>query len=139
MTTMREHLTAFHKMAAAHHLAMAKSFHQLGKCMSKSAKSDMKDDDETDPAEVCKSMSDAHVEAGEYHAACAKSLEDDGEHADKVEKGMHNEQDRIVPDRIHRINPTDGLRLAPRTGAPTAPQAPKVAPGLEKFVAVNEE
>ncbi|HXC33933.1 MAG TPA: hypothetical protein VNZ56_15750 [Verrucomicrobiae bacterium] len=121
MTTEKDRLRDTHHKVAAFHTAMAKG--------------------DTEKASEClESMSDdEHATMAEHHLQCCRDLDADGEHAGKVEKGMHNEQDRIVPDRVHRINPTDGLRLAPRTGAPTAPQTPKVAPGLEKFVAVNEE
>lgn len=135
-TTVPQHLHEFHKMAAAHHLALAKAYNRLAECMGKAAKRDMKDGEETESAGVCREVADAHVAAGEYHAEAAKAAKD----LEASEKSMvaDDRNERIVPDGVQRIT-TGSPRLEPRTGAPSAAQLPKVAMGLEKFVEISEE
>lgn len=138
-TTVPQHLHEFHKMAAAHHLALAKAYNRLAECMTKAAKSDMKDGDkdENESAGVCREVADAHVAAGEYHAEAAMGAKE----LDGAEKAMGIDDgrgERIVPDGVQRIIPASP-RMEPRPGAPSAAQLPKVALGLEKFVEISEE
>ena len=75
--SMREHMAAFHKSAAQHHLSASKQHTMLAECFSKLCKS--KGDDNTDTfvaiADGHSALADSHATAAEEHVQQCKECE----------------------------------------------------------------
>ena len=154
MGSVREHLATFHARAGAHSLARAKFHRAMGAhfqklaALSKTAKSEMQDDGDAGAMDLFDSaaaehnqMADECADLGQFHCDCAKSLTGD-ESATQKAMGMGSERTAaLVPDSVSGIAPPEppsNIRAIPRHGAPQLERS-TVAPGLEKFVSVEDD
>ncbi len=100
--TTREHLTAFHKLAAGHHTEMAEQHKKAAGLFSKAA-----NDRDAQMCECHKAMQASHEACAEYHQSMTKSLA-----VEDLAKA-----DQIVPDHVRAINTGfPGVTAVPRAG-----------------------
>jgi hypothetical protein len=123
---LNEHLKKMHTTMATHHLAMAKA-HKAAL-----AKAQAMESDGDGLSEFHKAAMDAHTQAGEYHAQCAKDLSATGKAA-----GMGDNLDDLMPSPISAVVPDAPLvRAVLRPGMQTLPN---VSREFQKLVSVDEE
>jgi hypothetical protein len=127
MSTMREHLSSFHKEMARHHSAVADHFDTLAKCMGK-ASLPIKD-----ATSAIDALSAEHRAISEYHDTAAGACEKAA--ADELTKG-----DQVVPSRISGIAPErPTITAVPRAGARPLPAAAGMHPAFAKLIEPIDE
>lgn len=132
MSTVRQHLAAFHKAAAAHHEAMYGHFSAMSECMTKA---------ESDPA--MKTMGGHYAKVAAEHkshaafhsqqcSACEKSIETDLEKVVPLPTGFSI----ALPD-----NPSATLTAVPRHGQPKidASGRPNVPMEFAKLASIEDD
>lgn len=122
-------LTKTHFVREATHHALVTKCHRAiasgaEKCMSKAAKSDLKNLDLEGLDEFLQvfiethnALGDEHAEMAEHCAKCAKA-------ADEAEKAAADDLNKIVPHRVSAVAPTaPGITMVPRFGSPPLQKA----------------
>lgn len=136
MATVREHLRALHETTARHHERLSK----LHRSMMESQ------EDNSPEYEMHKGLAEAHSDAAADHLECCKSLDaanhsDEGFHIGAAFRNAAEvndlRKDSTAKAAGINFNPTAGLRMVPRAGAPSADGMTKVASGCESFVEVD--
>jgi hypothetical protein len=125
---LSEHLAGFHKHAAAHHETLAKCYGKIAG-VQKSAKSEMKPDEQSSLAECLNKIAETHEAASEYHKAaleeCTKATE-----AGDLEK--RRREDEVEPLRVSAVVPDrPTIQAVPRTGGKPMPVASHVEAPLD--------
>ena len=137
---LSEHLAGFHKMAAAHHDTLAKCYGKIAG-VQKSAKSEMKPDEQTSLAECLNKIAETHAAASEFHTAalqeCTKAIE-----ASDLEK--RRRENAIEPSQISGVAPDrkSEVRAVIRAGGKQMPIAATAHPNgpldFEKLVGLSD-
>lgn len=134
MSTVREHLSTYHKVAADHHEVLAGHFGHLAKCLKKA---DFAADKTVEPDESAhahlQAIADEHAAAAQFHKeaceACMKAASADLEKANQLEP---------FPRGLATVTPTvPHLRAVPRAGA--APLGTPVAEHLKSVIGSTED
>lgn len=116
MSTMREHMAAFHKSAAQHHLDASKQHAMLAECFGKLNGDDA--DTFRKIADGHSALADSHATASEQHVQGCKDCE-----KREYAAGAGDDLTKMVPDRISSVMTSDFVRAVPRFGAPTVADA----------------